>query len=287
MAGTYVVTGSASGMGRAIVTRLQSEGKRVITVDLHDADVVADLSTVQGRTEASRKVLVLSGGLLEGAVMAAGLGPRPGKEFVRLIAQVNYFGVVELLNAWHDALAAGKAKVVVIGSNSTTATPLVPRTAVRAFLHGDARTAIGAVRIFGKAAPSMIYAASKIAVTRWVRRSATAARWVDEGIRMNVLAPGAIMTPLLEKQLSTPEERRNIEAFPLPVRHYGTAEGIAAWVTMMLSHEADFMCGSVVFVDGGSDAYLRPDAWPKQVPGIQLLGYMRKMKAWGERGKLR
>jgi nucleoside-diphosphate-sugar epimerase len=123
MAGTYVVTGSASGMGRAIVARLQSEGKRVITVDLHDADVVADLSTVQGRTEASRKVLVLSGGLLEGAVMAAGLGPRPGKEFVRLIAQVNYFGVVELLNAWHDALAAGKAKVVVIGSNSTTATP--------------------------------------------------------------------------------------------------------------------------------------------------------------------
>ena len=31
---------------------------------------------------------------------------------------------------------------------------------------------------------------------------------------------------------------------------------------MMLSDSADFLCGSIIFVDGGSDAMVRPDAWP-------------------------
>ena len=207
--GTMAVTGSASGMGAAIVSRLEGRGDRVITVDLHDAAVVADLSTVQGRVDAAHKVLELSEGHIDGAV--------------------------------------------------------------------------NAVKVFGPVASPMIYAASKIAVTRWVRRRAVSPSWVDEGIRMNVLAPGAIMTPLLQEQLNSPSERKEVESFPLPTRTYGTADGIARWVVMMLSDATDFMCGSVVFVDGGIDAYLRPNSWPRQVPGAMLPVYLWRFRQWAKR----
>ena len=50
MSRTYVVTGSASGIGRATTDLLTERGHRVIGVDVRDADVVADLSTAEGRS---------------------------------------------------------------------------------------------------------------------------------------------------------------------------------------------------------------------------------------------
>ena len=162
MVATFLVTGSASGMGQAAAERLRSSGHRVIGVDVKDADVVADLSTDTGRAVAAAAVVEQCGGVLDGAVLAAGLGPIAGRD--RLIVQVNYFGVVTLLTALQPALArSGRAKVVVVSSNSTTTTPAVPRRAVRALLDGDAERALRAVRWFGKRSSPMIYAASKIA----------------------------------------------------------------------------------------------------------------------------
>jgi len=272
--GVYAVTGSASGMGRAVVDKLTAAGHTVVGVDLADADVVADLSTDDGRRRAVREVLSRTDGRLDGAVLAAGVGPVPGTERLPLIGAVNYLGVVELLEGWRTALAAtGSAKVVVFGSNSTTTTPAVPRRAVRALLAGDVARAARAVRLFGKNSPPMMYAGSKIAVTRWVRRHATTADWAGAGIRLNVLAPGAILTPLLEKQLATPAEAKVIRRFPVPVGGFGDAGRLGDWVVFMLSDAADFLCGSVVFVDGGSDAYFRPDAWPRSVPVSRILPY--------------
>lgn len=48
---TYVVTGAASGMGLAVAERLRRDGHAVVTVDLRDADIIDDLSTVVGRRE--------------------------------------------------------------------------------------------------------------------------------------------------------------------------------------------------------------------------------------------
>jgi NAD(P)-dependent dehydrogenase (short-subunit alcohol dehydrogenase family) len=81
--GTYAITGSASGMGRETAHRLRSEGHTVIGVDVKDADAV----------------LAASAGKLDGAVLAAGLGPGPSPDRPRQIAQVTYLGVVELLAA--------------------------------------------------------------------------------------------------------------------------------------------------------------------------------------------
>lgn len=275
----YAVTGSASGMGAAVVERLLAAGHRVVTVDIAEADVVADLSTPEGRRDATEKVLAACGGRLDGAVLAAGLGPAPGRERPALITQVNYLGVVELLEGWREALATtGNAKVVVFSSNSTTTMPLIPARAVAALLEGDAERALKAYRIFGKQAPAMAYGASKLAVTRWVRRHAVEPDWVQAGIRLNAIAPGAVLTPLLEKQLATPGEAKAIRSFPVPAGGFGDPGLLADWVIHMLGPAADFMVGSVVVVDGGTDAWFRADDWPRPVPGRRLRSYLRRMR---------
>lgn len=269
--GNYAVTGSASGMGRAVADKLRSAGHTVIGVDLADAEVIADLSTPEGRSAAAAEVLAAADDRLDGVVAAAGVGPLPGADRARQIFAVNYFGVVDLLNHWRSALQhVGNAKVVVVSSNSTTSTPFVPHRTIRALLAGDADRAARSVRLFGKLAPTLAYAGSKIAVSRWVRRQAVQPQWAGAGIRLNAIAPGAIMTPLLERQLATPQEARAIRAFPVPIGGFGDADQLADWMVFMLSDAADFLCGSVVFVDGGSDAYFRPDDWPRgiTVPGL-------------------
>lgn len=272
--GTYVVTGSASGMGRAAAERLRADGHLVIGVDLRDAEVTADLSTAHGRAKAAAAVLELCGGRLDGAIMAAGVGPLPDREAVRLILSVNYFGVVDLLQKWRPAFAAGdSAKVVVVGSNSSTTMPMVPHRAVRAMLRGDLDGAVRTLRRYRSIGPSFAYGASKIAVSRWVRRHAVSPDWAAAGIRLNAIAPGAIRTPLLEKQLASPREAKAVRSFPVPVGGFGNPDHLAEWMVFMLSDAAEFLCGSVIFVDGGSDAYFRPADWPKRVPTSRLPRY--------------
>ncbi|OBJ50875.1 SDR family oxidoreductase [Mycobacterium sp. 1423905.2] len=273
---TYAVTGSASGMGQASARRLHAAGHRVIGVDIRKADVVADLSTPSGRAHAAREVLERTQGRLDGVVLAAGLGPSGGTGNLRRIAEVNFFGVVELLTRWQPALAAAEhAKVVVISSNSTTTVPVVPKRTVRALLSGDANRAVRSLVVYGPGRPIMMYAASKIAVTRWVRREAIRPGWAGAGIRLNALAPGAVMTPLLQQQLDSAAQGKAVRRFPVPVGGFGDADQLGQWVCFMLSEAADFCCGSVVFVDGGTDAHFRTDDWPRPVPARRLIGYLR------------
>jgi NAD(P)-dependent dehydrogenase (short-subunit alcohol dehydrogenase family) len=62
---TYVVTGTASGIGAATAHYLREQGARVIACDRHNADVTADLTTSQGRTELVNSVTRLSGGRID------------------------------------------------------------------------------------------------------------------------------------------------------------------------------------------------------------------------------
>lgn len=286
--GVYTVTGSASGMGRAVAEKLRSTGHRVIGVDIKDADVVADLSTPTGRAAAGAAVLAACGGRLDGAVLAAGLGPTGGAAGARRVLAVNFFGVVELAETLRPALAATcddthRAKVVVVSSNSTTTVPAVPRRAIRSLLDRNLDRADRAVRPFRSAAPTMAYGASKIALSRWVRRAAVTPEWAGEGIRLNAIAPGAILTPLLEQQLATPGQSKAVRSFPVPTGGFGDPGQLADWMVFMLSDAADFLCGSLIFVDGGTDAYFRADDWPRRLPAWRLPGYLRRMAAFRRR----
>ncbi|MGV0815536.1 SDR family oxidoreductase [Mycolicibacterium boenickei] len=272
--GTYVVTGSASGMGHAAARQLRANGHRVVGVDLRDAEVIADLSTAHGRSEAAEAVPELTERRLDGAILAAGVGPLPGRENVSLILSVNYFGVVDLLRAWQPAFAAsGNAKVVVVGSNSSTTMPMVPHGAVRGLLRDDLARAARILGRYGSAASSFAYGASKIAASRWVRHNAVRKDWAGAGIRLNAIAPGAVKTPLLDKQLASPREAKAVQSFPVPVGGFGDPDHLAEWMVFMLSDAAEFLCGSVIFVDGGSDAYFRSGDWPRRVPTLGLPRY--------------
>ncbi|MFZ2510411.1 MAG: SDR family oxidoreductase [Gordonia sp. (in: high G+C Gram-positive bacteria)] len=282
--GNYLVTGSASGMGAQVVARLREAGHRVIGVDRVDADVVADLSIPAGRQLAIDEVLSRCDERLDGAVLAAGLGPKRGAE--RTIVEVNVLGVTELLSGLRPALAAAnKAKVVVIGSNSTTSTPFVPGRAVRLLKRGDTAGAARIITRRGPLAPPVAYAASKLAVSHWCRERAVTAQWAGAGIRLNLLAPGPVLTPLLRAQLASPTGKQ-VRSFPVPAREYGTVEQIADWTMMLLSPSADFMVGSVVTVDGGTEALVRPNGWPARLPLRSLPHLLWAMKKAPSRGQV-
>ncbi|WLP92414.1 SDR family oxidoreductase [Gordonia sp. NB41Y] len=283
--GTYVVTGSASGMGQSVADALREQGHTVIGVDRDGGEVTADLSTASGRRAAITEILDLLDGRIDGVVLAAGLGPARGRE--RTIIEVNLLGVVEVLEALRPLLAAAdKAKVVVFGSNSTTATPFVPPRLIRRLLRGDLDAATAMIRRRGPQLSGPIaYASSKIAVTRWSRMVGTSADWAGAGIRVNVIAPGPVMTPLLRTQLDGANSA-NVRSFPIPIREYGTSEQLASWVMQMLSPAADFMSGTVITVDGGTEALLRGADWPRPVPLHRVPAVLWRMYRAPKKGQV-
>ena len=104
------------------------------------------------------------------------------------------------------------------------------------------------------------YASAKLALARWVRRHAPSVEWAGAGIRLNAVAPGAVLTPLLQGGLDHPVFGGAIRSFPIPTGGFGTPDQIAAAIAFLLSPDAAFCCGSVLFVDGGTDALLRPES---------------------------
>ncbi|NDH96718.1 MAG: SDR family oxidoreductase [Actinobacteria bacterium] len=258
---TIAISGSASGIGAATRAMLEAAGDTVIGIDLRDAEVTADLSTDGGRANAVEAVLDRCDGVLDGLVPGAGLGPPVD---AHLIAEVNYFGSEALLDGLRPALAAADAaSVVQIGSNSTTLTPNLPDELVDAFLGHDRATIDGVLTEAGAPFNSAIaYGASKTAITRWCRRASITDEWVGQDIRLNVIAPGAVQTPLLKGGDDDPTFGPLTSQLPVPTGRAEPAD-IAAWIVFMLSPAARFACGSVVFVDGGSDAVIRTDDWPR------------------------
>lgn len=234
-----------------MATLLRSQGNEVVGVDLRDADVVADLSTPSGRRTAVAGV----SGPLDGAVLCAGLvglTGRPGS----LLASVNYFGAVEVLEGLRPQLADPSA-AVLISSNSVTIQPGWDVDLVDACRAGDEALAR---EIADRRDSLSAYPATKAALARWVRRNAPS--WAADGIRLNAIAPGMIETPLSQSVRDDPELGKLMDALPVPVGRVGAPEEIAALIALLLGPQGGFFCGSVLLCDGGTEALLRPDDWP-------------------------
>ena len=256
---TVVVTGAASGIGAACVRRLVAAGYSVIGVDRRDAEVQADLGTTEGRAAAIEDVVEMAADGIDGVVTCAGLAGAPSRPG-SVLASVNYFGTVALLEGLRALLAeAPAAAAVAISSNATTIQPGIPDALVAACLAGDEEAARALADEVGSMAT---YPATKLAIAHWVRNRATGPEWAGSGIRLNAVAPGMVDTPLVAEGRADPEVAPLLAMLPIPIGRTGRPEEIAALVELLLGPDGGFFCGSVIFVDGGSDALLRPTDWP-------------------------
>jgi NAD(P)-dependent dehydrogenase (short-subunit alcohol dehydrogenase family) len=249
---TFAITGCATGIGAEVKKILESRGNRIISVDLKDADITADLSTHKGREKAISGICKAAPEGLDGVIPVAGLGPTVPDW--PLIVSVNYFGAKVIMESLKELLVKKKGTGVIVSSNSA-ALPNANEDLVKVMLEENdeekSRKMIKSLSGYDA------YAGSKLALTRWMRRIAPV--WAGEGVRVNAVAPGATMTPLLQQGLDHPEYGDAIRGFTVPTGDFGTPEQIANVIVFLLSEEASFCCGSVFFVDGGTDALFRPD----------------------------
>lgn len=259
---TIAITGAASGIGATLAAWLADDGHRVIGVDLAGVDVDADLGTDEGRSEAVAAITELCNGRLDGLLPFAGLAPgtgRPGS----LLVSVNYFGAITLLEGLRPVLkAAGSSAVVLPSSNSATCQPGWPADLAEACLAGEQEKARTLADAHGDLASLQAYPATKAALA-WYART-RAADWIADGIRLNAVAPGLIDTPMTQATRADELTADGMAAFEksIPLGRAGRPEEIAAAVAFLLSDQASFIVGSVLFCDGGTDAALRGKDWP-------------------------
>lgn len=245
------VTGSASGIGAAVCTALESAGHTLIRIDRANADINADLSTAEGRAKTIAEVLSICNGKLDGLVCCAGVGvtaPNSG-----IIVSVNYFGVSELVDGLEEALSKGHNPAALIIGSVAGAMQQGTNDAIEAMLKGDEAAAVEAVNATNQ--PQIAYSSSKYAVSVYARRKAVT--WGAKGIRINVVAPGAVETPLHQASKEDPRFGEAVKNFVAPIGRSGTPAEIAQTVAFLQSDQASFVHGSVMFVDGGMDAMVR------------------------------
>ena len=236
-----LVTGAASGIGRATVARLAASGAAVALVD-RDAErlagavpagaraisIVADVARESDVRDAVTRAVEELGGL-GGLVTAAGIFDpaerRPVAEvelgtFVRTVA-VNLTGTFLAVKYALPHLAARGGAIVTIASTA----------ALRA--HG-----------FGAG-----YTASKggvVALTRLV-----AAQYAGQGVRANCVCPGLTETGMTEQVLRDPEYRARVSR-AIPLGRVARADDIAAVVCHLLGDDAAYVTGQVIAADGGT-----------------------------------
>lgn len=248
---TYVVTGSASGIGAATVERLVDAGHRVIGVDRQPAEVTVDLSTAIGRRTMVDEVRDAGDGRVDAVIACAGIAD----ESPETIA-TNYFGSVATLDGLRPLLAEADApRAVVIASIASILG--ADDAVVDACLAGDEAAATERTA----ANPSMAYLTSKTALARWVRRTAPTDEWAGAGIALNAIAPGTVRTPMTTELLEAPGGTDMVDAaVPMPLAGHADAADIAPLLEFLASVDNTRVAGQVIFIDGGADAAIRGDS---------------------------
>ena len=252
---TYVVTGAASGIGLAAVKQIEANGDKAIGVDIKDCQVIADLSTRQGRQEAIEKVTTLADGLVDAVIANAGLGLP-----IAQTVSVNFFGAIEIIDGLRPALLKSKSPRVVATSSMASLMPNDSQL-VDLMLAGNEGKAVERAQALvdqGGGAEGLIYGSTKRALSRWIRRECIKPEWAGAGIPVNAVGPGIVKTPMVSEMIATPESREYLaKVVSMPLNGYIEPEEVAALILWLASETNAHTTGQTVYIDGGSDAVIR------------------------------
>jgi 3-oxoacyl-[acyl-carrier protein] reductase len=242
-----VVTGSGSGIGRAIALGYACEGANVAVLDINGeaaAKTAADIHNAGG--EAQHFILDVTDRMACRAIAAkvasdvgavsilvnnAGINRRNAftadaeaviKDWQDILA-INLNGVFNVTHAFLAPLRAGKGRIVNIAS-------------IQSFMH--VRTP-----------NSPAYTTSKHGVLGFTR--ALAAELGKDGVRVNAIGPGFIETPLNEKVRATNPELVKIFLDHIPLGRAGKPDDIVGPAIFLASDLAAYVTGSIVMADGG------------------------------------
>lgn len=254
MSRTYVITGSASGIGAATRGLLEREGHRVIGVDIGDAEVVTDLGTEAGRSAMVDQVVALSDGAVDAVIACAGING--GEHDPEKVVRVNFFGARATLDRLRPLLAKGQDPRAAVMASIGALRPAPDDPVVQACLDGDEERAVDLVR--GDDSGSHAYGAGKRALARYCRRIAVTDDWAKAGIAVNAVAPAVIETPLSRYLVADEAAReRTRRQVPMPLHGVGRPEHVGALLAWLTSPANVLVTGQLIFVDGGYDALTR------------------------------
>lgn len=251
---TVIVTGAASGIGRAVAERMGRDGYHVICVD---RTAGALESAVAQLVSSGFAATAVAGDVRERdchrRAIAAARSHGPLRAFIgcagitRLhdLADLDEAGVREVIDINQLGLLFGAAEAV---------------SAWRGAGSGGVVVAISSVHARHAAERHPVYEMTKAAAEALMR--SIAVTYGPAGIRAVAVAPGAIDTPALRASLdSAPDPAaatRRLEMFS-PAERIGTGSEIASAVAFLISGEAAYISGTTLVVDGGWSAVLARD----------------------------
>ena len=237
-------SGGARGIGAAIARLFAAEGARVVFGDILEQEGKRVEAEIQSTgTEALFIPLDVSSEEAWQQAIAATV-----ERFGRLDVLVNNAGIRGIggvedtpVESW-DAVMAVNARGVFLGTK--VAIPEMRRVGGGSIINISSQ-----MGIVGSDTSSSAYQASKGAVRTFTKSAAI--RHAKEGIRVNSVHPGPILTPFTEGRMDIGAPDRELYISRIPMGRIGTAEEVAYGVLYLASDESSFVTGSELVIDGG------------------------------------